>query len=74
MTARIFPERLAEIPPLGLGKHENLATGACVMEAVSYVAGGGGVVRRRPELERQPAVRLARARELLSFVERRAAE
>lgn len=31
--------RLHHIPPLSSGAHENLASGACLMEAVSYVVG-----------------------------------
>ena len=32
-------ERLAALPPLSEGEHASLDTGACVMEAVAYVAG-----------------------------------
>ena len=32
-------ERLAALPPLSAGAHEHVGEGACVMEAVAYVAG-----------------------------------
>ena len=32
-------ERLAALPPLSAGAHEQVGEGACVMEAVAYVAG-----------------------------------
>ena len=32
-------ERLAALPPLSAGGHEHVGEGACVMEAVAYVAG-----------------------------------
>ena len=37
MTANV--ELLADLPPLGKGKHSRPAVGACLLEAVSYVAG-----------------------------------
>ena len=38
MSARIVND-LADLPPLGEGSHDDPQDGACIMEAVAYVAG-----------------------------------
>ena len=39
MIEAVVQRNLDELPPLGCGSHELLKDGACVMEAVAYVAG-----------------------------------